>query len=83
MNPSNKRSVSGEPMPSVTGSRKRILLSRYATYEEASVAKIVEKKYPQDQLQIKKRLGGKRFDLVARVFVNNPTNTSVENTTNE
>lgn len=60
-------------MPNVVGSRKRIRLSKHTTYEAALAAKYAEKRYRQDELQIKKRLNGKQFDLMARISVNNNT----------
>ncbi len=62
-----------------TGSRKRVFLSKHSTYPEARAAKDAETRYPQDQLQIKKRLGGRQFDLVARITIvskNNSKETS-------
>jgi hypothetical protein len=52
-----------------TGSRKRVHLSSYPTYEDARLAKDAETRYPQNELQIKKRLGGRSFDLVARITI--------------
>jgi hypothetical protein len=64
--------VFGEPtMQTSAGSRKRIFLSRYSTYTEALAAKLAEERYPQDQLQIKKRDNGNTFDLLARIIVKN------------
>jgi len=56
-------------MPTSAGSRKRIPLSKHPTYESALAAKHSEARYSQEQLQIKKREGGKTFDLLARVVV--------------
>jgi hypothetical protein len=63
-------------MPNSVGSRKRIPLSKHPTYESALAAKHAESRYPQEQMQIKKREGGKSFDLLARVTINPSKNTS-------
>ena len=65
-------------MPTNAGSRKRIPLSKHPTYESALAAKHAEIRYPQEQLQIKKRAGGKSFDLLARIVIKS-SNTNVEN----
>lgn len=78
MNPINA-TRNGEPiMPTSGGSRKRMVLSKHKTYEQALAAKHGETRYPQEQLQIKKRDQGNSFDLLARTFVK-PTNNISEN----
>lgn len=64
-----------------SGSRKRIPLSKHPTYEAALAAKHAETRYPQDQLQIKKRDNGARFDLLARISVK--TSSTVESKNND
>jgi len=63
-------------MVNEVGSRKRIPLGKYATYEAADAAKQTEQRYNKDQLQIRKRKSGTEFQLVARVFTSKPTNTN-------
>jgi hypothetical protein len=65
-------------MPTSAGSRKRIPLSKHPTYESALAAKHSETRYPQEQLQIKKRNSGKSFDLLARVVVKSSNKTENE-----
>jgi hypothetical protein len=54
-------------MVNEVGSRKRIPLGKYATYEAANAAKQTEQRYRPEQLQIRKRKYGTEFHLVARV----------------
>ena len=70
MNPPKRNT--GETMQKA-GSRKRISLSKYPTYEAALAAKQAERRYPQEQLQIRKRKSGSQFDLMARITVSSTT----------
>jgi hypothetical protein len=67
------QTFNGESMPTEIGSRKRIPLGKYPTYEAANAAKKLEQRYHPDQLQIRKRKYGTEFQLVARVSIK-PTN---------
>lgn len=79
MNP-NIHSVLENTMPNA-GSRRRIHLSFHKTFDEALAAKRDEKRYPQENLQIKKRKNGNNvlYDLMARISINTNTDKSVEN----
>lgn len=64
-------------MPKEVGSRKRIPLSKFDTYELAVAAKRDEKRYRSDQLQIRHKSDG--YHLVARVTVKNTESSNGSN----